>query len=567
MTNLKPLLIPANPIAEYWQLIESGKLTVNKKIRIVYKKLISDMENPNSVWTYDDRKAQHAIIFIEHFCKHSKGKMGGQPFILELWEKALVAAAFGFVHKIDRTRRFQEVWLMVARKNGKSTLAAAIGLYMMIADQEPGAEIYAVATKKDQAKIIWLEAKRMVMKSPALLRKIKPLVSEMVASFNDSTFKPLGSDSDTQDGLNVHCGLFDEVHAWKDKNLYDVVKDGTSSREQPLILITTTAGTVREGIFDLKYAEIERIIKGYGDGIEYNDRILPIIYELDRRDEWTKPECWIKANPGLGTVKKLEQLQGKVKAAQLNPIFVKNLLCKDFNVRETGIDSYFSYDEILNRTKFNPLELQPKPRYGIGGADLSETTDLTSACLIFKPTKDSPLYYLGMYWIPEDVFELRVHEDKVPYDVWRDLGLIRVIPGNKNHPKYITEWYREISKKYDIFISWVGYDAWAASYWVDEMSAEFGPKSMLAIRQGKQTLSNPLKEIKADLKAKRIIYNDNPVLKWCMTNVNIETDKNGNIQPHKGVNQKARIDGFAALLDAYVVYLAHKDEYETDIGG
>jgi len=559
--------MPVNPVTEYWQQISTGKLKVNKKIRDVYQKLIKDMANPNSVWTYDDHKAQHAIIFIEHFCKHSKGKMGGQPFILELWQKALVAAAFGFVHKIDRTRRFQEVWLMVARKNGKSTLAAAIGLYMMIADQEPGAEIYAVATKKDQAKIIWLEAKRMVKKSPALLRKIKPLVAEMDASFNDSTFKPLGSDSYTLDGLNVHGGLFDEVHAWKDKNLYDVVKDGTSSREQPLILITTTAGTVREGIFDLKYEEIERIINGYGDGIEINDRILPIIYELDRRDEWTKPDCWLKANPGLGTIKKLEQLQTKVKSAQLNPLLVKNLICKDFNVRETGVDAYFNYEDILNETKFDPLLLQPKPRYGIGGADLSETTDLTSACLIFKTAKDSPLYYLGMYWIPEDVFDRRVHEDKVPYDVWRDLGLVRTVPGNKNHPKYITAWYQEIAKKYDIFISWVGYDAWAAQYWVDEMAGEFGKKSMLAIRQGKQTLSNPLKELKADICAKRIIYNNNPVLKWCMTNVNIETDKNNNIQPHKGKNQRRRIDGFAALLDAYVVYKGHLSEYDLDIGG
>jgi phage terminase large subunit-like protein len=456
---------------------------------------------------------------------------------------------------------------MVARKNGKSTLAAAIGIYLMIADQEHGAEIYAVATKKDQAKIIWLEAKRMVKKSPALLRKIKPLVAEMYASDTESYFKPLGADSETLDGLNVHGGLFDEVHAWKDKNLYDVVVDGTSAREQPLIFITTTAGTVREGIFDLKYEEIERIINGYGDGIEINDRILPIIYELDSRDEWTKPDRWVKANPGLGTIKRLEKMQGKVKAAQLNPLLVKNLLCKDFNIRETGIDSYFSYEDILNKEQFDPAKLQPAARYGIGGADLSETTDLTSACVIFKNKVDGPLYYLGMFWIPEDVFERRVHEDKVPYDVWRDLGLVRVIPGNKNHPKYVTEWYREISKKYDIFISWVGYDAWAAQYWVDEMAGEFGNKAMIGVRQGKQTLSNPLKELKADLCAKRIIYNNNPVLKWCMTNVNIETDKNNNIQPHKGKNQRARIDGFAALLDAYVIYKAHLTEYDLDIGG
>ena len=142
-----------------------------------------------------------------------------------------------------------------------------------------------------------------------------------------------------------------------------------------------------------------------------------------------------------------------------------------------------------------------------------------------------------------------------------------MIPGNKNHPKYVTAWFREIVEKYDLYISWVGYDAWAAQYWVDEMASEFGGKAMLPVRQGKQTLSNPMKELKADFGAKRIIYNNNPVLKWCLTNVNVETDKNGNIQPHKGKNQRARIDFFAALLDAYVVYQDHMDEYDRDIGG
>ena len=189
-----------------------------------------------------------------HYCRHSKGKAGGKPFILELWQKALVAAMFGFVHVIDGTRKYREVLLVVARKNGKSTLSAAIGLYLMVADGEPGAEIYAVATKKDQAKIIWQEARRMVCKSPVLHwtrktpnGKIKPLVAEMVSDFNDSVYKPLGHDSDTQDGLNVHGGLLDEIHAWAPpmRALYDVIVDGVTAREQPMIFETTTAGTVR----------------------------------------------------------------------------------------------------------------------------------------------------------------------------------------------------------------------------------------------------------------------------------------------------------------------------------
>ena len=165
------------------------------------------MDNPECIWEYNERRANHAILFIETYCRHSKGKQGGKPFILELWQKAAIAATFGFVHKIDKVRRFLEVILDVARKNGKSTLAAAVGIYLMIADGEAGAEIYAVATKRDQAKIIWLEAKRMIKKSPELRTMIKCLVGEIVSDFNDSSFKPLGSDSETLDGLNVHGGM------------------------------------------------------------------------------------------------------------------------------------------------------------------------------------------------------------------------------------------------------------------------------------------------------------------------------------------------------------------------
>lgn len=298
-------LLSYNPIIEYYSLIESGKEIVSEKVRRIYKKLVSDIDDKESIYEYDSKKANHAIEFIENFCKHSKGKWGGKPIVLEVWQKAFIAAAFGFVHGIDGTRKYREVLLVVARKNGKSTVGSGIGLYLQIADGEPGSEVYAVATKKDQAKLVWLESKRMVKKSPALLKRIKPLVSEMVSEWNDSTFKPLGSDSETLDGLNVHGAMMDEIHAWKDKNLYDVIVDGTSSREQPMIFMITTAGTVRESVYDMKYEEAEMLLNGLDDPDGYkDDRFLPIIYELDKREEWTDPSKWKKANPGLGSIKR-----------------------------------------------------------------------------------------------------------------------------------------------------------------------------------------------------------------------------------------------------------------------
>ena len=548
-----------NPIRLYYDEIILKKVTVSVKVKRVYQKLVHDLDDEMSEWEYDPKRANHAIEFVENFCKHSKGKMGGKPFIMELWQRAMTAALFGFVHKIDGVRKYREFVLIVARKNGKSAWASAIALYMQMADGEPGPECVSAATKKDQAKIVWSEAKRMVKKSPVLSKRMRCIVAEIVSDFNDGVFKPLSSDSNTLDGLNVHCSVIDELHAIEDKNLYDVIVDGMTAREQPISIITTTAGTVREGIFDIKYDECERIINGYDSGEYVDERVLPIIYELDHRKEWTDPNCWQKANPGLGTIKNVNQLKAKVEKAKANPLLVKNLLCKDFNIRETSNEAWLTFEQINNTTKYDLTLL--KPRYGIGGADLSTTTDLTNATVIFMLPGDSNIYVKQMYWLPEDLLEQRTKEDKIPYDIWCDLGLLRTTPGNKVHYKFVTEWFLEIQNEYDIYLPWIGYDSWSATYWVEEMKNNFGKECMEPVIQGKKTLSGPMKSLGADLSSKKIIYDNHPILKWCLTNTSVEVDKNNNIQPAKGNSSRRRIDGTAGLLNAYVTLERHYDEY------
>ncbi|MES9730264.1 MULTISPECIES: terminase large subunit [Bacillus] len=549
-----------NPILEYWYKIKNRQEIVSDKVRRVYKKLVTDIGSTKSEWEYNANRANHAIEFVENFCKHSKGKMGGKPFLLELWQKAMTAALFGFVHKIDGIRKYREFMLIVARKNGKSAWGSAIALYLMVADNEPGPEIVSAATKKDQAKIIWSEAKRMVKKSPILSKRIRTLVAEMISDFNDGSFKPLSSDSNTLDGLNVHCSLIDELHAIEDKNLYDVIVDGMTAREQPISIITTTAGTVREGIFDIKYEEAERIINGYDDPDGYKDeRVLPIIYELDKREEWTEESCWKKANPGLGTIKNLDQLRSKVEKAKANAMLVKNLLTKDFNIRETSTEAWLTFEQLNNTAIFDIAEL--KPSYGIGGCDLSSTTDLTAAKVIFMLPDDKNIYVKQMYWLPEDLLEQRSKEDKIPYDLWYEQDLLRTTPGNSVHYKYVTEWFLEIRDEYGIYLPWIGYDRWSAKYWVEEMEGYFGKEAMVPVAQGKQTLSSPMKLLGADLESKLVNYNNNPIDKWCLSNTAIDIDKNLNIQPNKTKNQRRRIDGTAALLNAYVILQEKRNDY------
>lgn len=550
-----------NPIIEYFTKMQTGKIIVGDKIYRVYQELNRLIHDQDSVWEYSPERANHALEFIENYCKHSKGKLGGKPFIMELWQKALVAAIFGIIHKIDETRKFQEVILIVARKNGKSTLASAIGLYMQCADGEPGAEIYAVATKKDQAKLIWEESKRMVKKSNSLSKRLKCLVGEIKGDFNDSFFKAVCSESDGLDGLNVHCGLLDEIHAWKDKNLYDVIVDGTSAREEPLIFITSTAGTVRESVYDMKYEESSRIINGYTDKLYTDDSVLPIIYELDDRSEWKDETKWIKANPGLGSIKQISQLAKKVNKALANELLVKNLLCKDFNIRETMMQAWLSFNDLSNNAVFDILKL--KPNYGIGGVDLSQTTDLTCATCIFMIKDDPTIYVKQMYFLPEELLESRVEEDQIPYDIWYDMGLLRICEGNRINTEDVVLWFEELRDEYGIYVNWTGYDNWSSDLYVHSMKNKFGKESVEPVPQTKKVLSDPMQSLKTDLQTNRINYNDSPILKWCLSNTSIEIDKYGNIQPCKLRNKRLRIDGTASLLNAYVTLQKHYEEYSS----
>lgn len=553
-----------NPIQEYWEEIQSGKTRVSQKVYKTYRHVIREMDRTDSPYFYDPRRANHIIEFFENYLHHSKGKCGGQLVKLELWEKALLATAFGFVD-IEGNRQYREVLLIVGKKNGKSLLASGVGLYMLHADGEPGPEVYAVATKRDQAKIIWQEAKRMVRKSPALAKRTRSLVAELDSDWNDGVFKPLASDSDTLDGLNIHCALMDEIHQWKNgRALFDIIADGVIAREQPMIFETSTAGTIREDIYDDKYEEADRVINGYDDPDGYHDEhFLVLIYELNSRNEWTDPNAWIMANPGLGTIKSRKALADKVEKAKANPALVRNLVCKEFNIRETSSEAWLNFEELDNRESFDLQKL--KPRYGIGGADLSSTTDLTAAKVIFRVPDDPKLYVLSMYWIAEDLLEKRVKEDRIPYDKWHERGLIRLCPGNSVHAKYVKEWFVEVQEKLDIYIPWVGYDSWSAKYWVEDMADYFGKNAMIPVIQGKKTLSDPMKRLHNDLCSKLVIYNNNPIDKWCLANTAYDEDKNGNIQPHKTSKPTRRIDGTAALLDAYTVYLDKRDEYMSMI--
>lgn len=547
-----------NYVREYCDKIHSGEILTSRRVMAVYKRLVAEMLDDDAPYYFDEELGERPIAFIETFCKQSQGVLGA-PIELELFQKAFIQALFGFINKETGFRRFRETMFLVGRKNGKSTLLAGIGLYLLVADYEGAAEIYSVATKKDQASKVLTEAHNMVKQSPELRAVIRKRRNDLYFEATSSKFEALASDSNTLDGLNSHAVIIDELHAIRDRNLYDVMKQSTSSRNQPLVVMITTAGTVRECIFDNMYEYACKIADGE---IEVDD-FLPILYELDAREEWTNPQMWIKANPGLGTIKKWETLAKFVQQAKDDPGFLPTVLCKDFNIRESESVVWLSYSQIKNLATFDMADIFDT--YAIGGCDLSATTDLTCASLMIRKRGDKTIYVIQHYFLPQAKIDRLAEKNtqEAPYKVWADRGLLTICEGSRVNFSQVTAWFVQMREEYKIDAFKVGYDRALAGYWVDEMKAN--SFDMEPVAQGPFTWSQPMREMGAAFTDKLVNYNNNPILAWCLSNTAVKKSGVNNIQPVK-ITEKRRIDGMVSLLNAWVLYVKYLDDFMYRVG-
>ena len=556
-----------NYIREYVELIKRGKIKTSARVRKVYTRLLKEIDRPpkNFKYYFDEETGERPISFIETFCKQSQGDLGA-PLELELFQRAYIQALFGFLDKETGYRRFRETMFLVGRKNGKTTLMAGIALYLLTADYEGAAEIYSVATKKDQARKALTEAVNMIKQSPELRAVLKKRRNDVYFAATSSKFEALASDSNTLDGLNSHGVIIDELHAIRDRNLYEVMKQSTSSRRQPLIVMITTAGTVRECIFDDMYEYACRV----ADGEEVDEAFLPILYELDERSEWLDPKMWIKANPGLGKIKQVATLRSFVERAKKNPADRAGVLCKDFNVRENGSTAWLPFDVINNEATFDLADVYDT--YAIGGCDLSSTTDLTCATLLIRKPNDKTVYVLQHYFLPQArIDELADKKqrsgghsnDEAPYKLWAERGLLTACQGARVNYSDVTAWFVQMREQYKIDCWKCGYDRALAGYWVDEMTAN--GFTMDKVIQGTYTFSQPMRELGAALQDKLVNYNNNPVLKWCLSNTGKKEQGLNNIMPVK-ISEKRRIDGMVSLLNAWVVYVRDYEDYMYNVG-
>jgi phage terminase large subunit-like protein len=546
---------------EYLKAIKSGNEIASLKVKTVYEREVAWMENPPKDFPYyfDEYEGQRPIDFIEKFCKQSKGKWIGKPIKLELFQKAKLQLVFGWMDKATGKRRITEVGDIRGRKCGKSTETSGVAQYCLNADAEGGPEIYCTANKLDQARIIFNECVNMRAQSPALASITKKRQSDIYNPRNFGILKPLAADTSTMDGLNAHFYCQDEWHEAKTRKLYDVMKQSQSTREQPLAWLISTNGFVREMFFDEMYKYYSHVAmwdEGYHDY-----KVLPLIYELDGRDEWDKPQCWAKATPGLGKIKSVQTLEENVERAKRDPSFLPTVLTKDFNIPENTAAAWLDYDSIVNETVVDMDFL--KNSYAIGGCDLSSTTDLTCASLLIRKPNDDNFYVLQKYFLPQSRINAveSNSQREAPYRTWAEKGWLTICDGATVDYHAVTEWFLTMVKEYDIRPLWVCYDRALAGYWQEEMKNE--GFDMEKIAQGPITWSYPMKRLGGLFNEHKIVYQNSPLLRWNLLNVGIKTlNRDGiqSIQPVK-TGETKRIDGLVSLLNAFVGYCNKEEEY------
>lgn len=546
---------------EYLAAIRRGDVVASVNIRAVYERECGWMESPppDFPFYFDEDAGKRPIDFVETYCRHSKGKWAGKPFLLELFQKAKLQLAYGWKEKETGMRRFREVVDIRARKNGKSAETAAVELFSLIADGEGGAEIYACANKLDQSKLVFNEAVNMRAQSEAIRSVTKKRQSDIYFPATFSTLKALAADTKTMDGLNAHFFSQDEFHEARDSKIYDVMIQSQAAREQPLAWLISTNGFVRESFFDAKYDYCAKVALWEDGFTDY--RTLPLIYELDNRDEWTDPTCWEKANPGLGKIKSIDTLAENVEKAKRDPSFLPTLLTKDFNIPENSNAAWLTYEAAVNEAVV-PME-RLEHSYAIGGCDLSATTDLTCASLLIRKPGDESFYVLQKYFLPEsrvDTVEASSARE-APYKLWAEQGWLHICPGATVDFSAVTQWFVEMVEQHDIRPLWIGYDRALAGYWVEEMTA--AGFDMEKIAQGPFTFSYPMKRLGGLFEEHKIVSNNNPMLRWCVLNTSAKSaNRSGvdTIQPEKTSKSK-RIDGLVSLLNAFVCYVNHEDEF------
>ena len=530
----------------YIKNVLSGKQPACEYVKLACLRQEQDLKNAKSKtfpYKFDKEKANRICEFIE-MLPHIKGKWakGNNKIELEDWQCFIETTTFGWVYKTDGTRRFNQAYEEVPRKNAKSTKCAARALYLFGADQEAGAEVYTAATTRDQAKIVFNDARLMAKKSPQMLADldIKVLLHQLKVQNSANVLQPLAADSDNLDGLNVHGAIIDELHAHKKRDLYDVIVDGKAAREQPLISIITTAGTDLEGIcYEIRdYAAL--VLKGVKDNSFKDDSFFAIIYTIDEDDNWEDVKSWKKANPNYNVSVNPRDLEDSYKIAKQTSRGIANFKTKRLNVWVSSKNAWLNMEDWAACAK----ELDIKTFEGMQcriSFDLSSKIDFAAKNYLFK--KDKDYYTFSQFYYPENQMDKLNSTDRAMYQSWVDAGFITLTPGDIIDYGYIEDDLLQDRDKFEIVE--VPFDPFQATQFATRMTAE--GFDMVQVGATVKNFSEPMKELESLIVSKNIYHDNNAVMNWMMGNIVAKEDKKANIFPDKEKRSK-KIDGGVSLI-------------------
>lgn len=533
-----------NEILAYYQAITDGTEVVGKWVRKWYAYVVNGLEQ--GLFFFNAKKANTAIGFIENFCRHHEGALGGQLIKLELWQKALISVLFGVMDS-DGLRQFREAFVVVARKNGKTLLAAAISAYCSVLDGEYGARIYFVAPKLEQAGLCY-DAYYQILEMDAELSALKTKRrTDVYFPATNTLAKSLAYSAQKSDGLNISLCIADEVSAWRgDAGLkfYEVLKSSFGARRQPLLLSISTAGYQNDGVYD----ELMKRATAVLNGTSNEKRFAPFIYQIDDLDKWNDINELRKSNPNLGVSVSVDYLLEEIAVAETSLSRAAEFKTKYCNIKQNSSQAWFEFQHVAKcmGKRLDPSDF--KHRYAVGGVDLSQTTDLTSACLCVQD--GGKIHVFSHFWIPTARLDKGTEEDGVPYRQMMTRGFLSLSGDNYIDYKDVFDWFMGFVQEYEILPLCIGYDRYSATYFVEEMRrAGF---HMDDVRQG-VNLTPVIRELDGLIKDGVMDFGDNSLLHAHILNSALKSDEEAQKCRLVKISRTARIDGMAALLDAICV--------------
>lgn len=546
-----------DPVTRYALDVVDGKTVTGRLARLACERHLKDLEQGHERGLFfDPDAAQHVLDFF-NYLRHSKGEWAGAVVELEPWQQFRIGSVFGWMREDPETgeagRRFRTAYNEVARKNGKSTESAGLGLYLLDADGEPGAEVYSAATKRDQARIVWEEAARMVRRSPSLSKRVNVLRSNMHVLETASKFEPLGADSDGMDGLNIHGAIIDELHAHRTREVWDVLETATGARRQPLIWAITTAGFDQTGIcYEVRTYSVEVL-----EGRVQDDTWFAYIATIDESDDPFDESVWIKANPNLGVSVKWDDMRRLAKKAEQLPTALNNFLTKRLNVwtqQETRWIPLDIWDENAGETPAKELEERLKGVTCYGGLDLGSVSDLSAWVMVFPWPDSDDLDVIARFWCPETRLYDEENRYRYQYQAWAREGWLTATPGRAIDYGFIKQQIIRDATQYGL----VDFNV-DRLFQAHQLSVELIDEGLTVVGmgQGFVSMAAPMSEFERRLLHGQIHHGNNPVLRWMAGNVAVKQDAAGNLKPDKATSQ-GKIDGIVALVMALDRAMRHE---------